>query len=224
MSTNFYFNNFESSQEQILIEDLIIESIQIYGIDIIYIKRTAGHIDDLLNEDDAPEYREAFQIEMYVKNVEGFEGEGDFLSKFGLQIRDSMTLTVAARKWNTDIGTNINETRPFEGDLIFFPLNKKIFEIKHVEHEAIFYQLGSIQTYDLRCELYEFSNEVIQTGYPEIDAVFAAYDTRKENFGDVFDETTIEQTDPFADNTTIEKIADQIIDFTEHNPFGEEEF
>lgn len=225
MTTNFYFNNFGSSQEQTLIEDLIIESIKIYGQDLIYIKRTLGNKDDLLNEDDIPEFREAFTIEMYIKNVDGFEGEGDFLSKFGLQIRDEITFTVSQRIWTSDIGGEIEATRPYEGDLIYLPLNKKIFEIKHVEHESIFYQMGALQTYDLRCELFEYSNEIIRTGYPEVDAVFENYVTRSSDPGFISqDATQVEAVDPGADNLTIETFADSIIDFSETNPFGEDEF
>lgn len=238
MATNFYFNNFESSCEQNLIEDLIIESIKIYGHDVVYIRRNTTSLDDLMNEDDVPEYRIALPTEMYIKNVDGFEGEGDFLSKFGLQIRDSITFTTAIRSWNENVGSELDEiTRPYEGDLIYFPLNNKVFKIMHVEHEAIFYQLGSLQTYDLRCELFEYSNELFRTGIKEIDEYFAKYDTRKYiNPNTVIDprlgnitiddngNTNIEDTDPLADNRTIQTFADDIIDFSESNPFGENKF
>jgi hypothetical protein len=233
MTTNFYFNNFQSSQEQTLIEDLIIESIKIYGHDLLYIKRDITSLDELMNEDDVPEYREAFQTEMYIKNVDGFEGEGDFLSKFGLQIRDSITFTTSIRIWEQNVGYDIEKVRPQEGDLIFFPLNGKMFEIQHVEHEAIFYQMGSLQTYDLRCELFEYSNETFRTGYPDVDNLFAAYDSREfvnvdlnaEELAAAEAETQpIETYDPLADNTKIEEFADDIIDFSESNPFGEDNY
>lgn len=234
MTTNFYFNNFESSQEQSLIEELVIESIKIYGQDVIYIKRDITSLDDVMNEDDVPEYREAFQTEMYIKNVEGFEGEGDFLSKFGLQIRDSVTFTTSIRIWEQNVGYEIEKVRPQEGDLIYFPLNQKMFEIQHVEHEDIFYQMGSLQTYDLRCELFEYSNETFDTGIGLIDDIFKPYDTRQLDLvrnENVFDtdigmgaNTTTEEVDPLADNTTIEEFADNIVDFSERNPFGEDEY
>ncbi len=205
--------------EQRLIEDLIIESIRIYGIDAWYMPRTFGALDDLLNEDDLPIYNSAFMVEMYVKNVEGFQGDGDFLSKFGLQIRDSMTLTIAMRKFTEEVGMHIEEIRPKEGDLIYFPLNRKIFEVKHVEHEAIFYQMGSLQTYDLRVELYEYSNERFQTGVEEIDMWLDKYKTTANNTI-----VGIESIDPIADNFTIETEADTVLDFTEENPFGEENY
>jgi hypothetical protein len=219
VATNFYFNNFTNSGEQRLIEDLIIESIRIFGIDAWYMKRNYGALDDLLNEDDLPTYNQAFLVEMYVKNVEGFEGDGDFLSKFGLQIRDSMTLTMSMRKFTEDVGLYNEEVRPLEGDLIYFPLNRKIFQIKHVEHEAIFYQMGSLQTYDFRVELFEYSNEVFDTGIEEIDTWLDKYKTTANNTI-----AGIESIDPIADNLTIETEADAILDFSESNPFGESNY
>jgi hypothetical protein len=127
--------------EQSLIDDLVVESIKIYGIDTMYLPRTIGAKDDILNEDDLPTYNDAYEVEMYVKNVDGFEGEGDFLSKFGLQIRDSMTLTIAMRTYELEVGINTEINRPREGDIIYMPLNQKMFVVQHVEHESIFYQM-----------------------------------------------------------------------------------
>lgn len=205
--------------EQRLIEDLIIESIRIHGLDVWYMPRTLGALDDLLNEDDLPVFNSAYMVEMYVKNVEGFEGDGDFLSKFGLQIRDSMTLTISMRKFTEDVGSYDDQIRPREGDLIYFPLNRKIFQVKHVEHEAIFYQMGALQTYDLRVELFEYSNELFSTGVAEIDTLLDKYKTTANNTIQ-----GIESIDPLADNFTIETEADGILDFTEENPFGEDNY
>lgn len=186
ISTNFYFNNFTNSMEQELIEDLVIESIRIHGIDIWYLPRTIGAKDELLNEDDLPIFNDAYMVEMYIRNVDGFEGEGDFLSKFGLQIRDSMTLSVAIRTFNFEVGSDTEQTRPNEGDLIYFPLNGKMFEVMHVEHESIFYQMGALQMYDLRVELFEFSNERFNTGHDFIDDLYKdrllGLDTAAETF------------------------------------------
>ncbi len=219
MATNFYFSNFTNSGEQRLIEDLIIESIRVYGLDVWYMPRVFGALDDLLNEDDLPIFDSAYMVEMYVKNVEGFQGDGDFLSKFGLQIRDSMTLTIAMRKFTEEVGAYDESIRPKEGDLVYFPLNRKIFEVKHVEHEAIFYQMGSLQTYDLRVELFEYSNERFVTGNEEIDSWLDKYKTTANNTI-----AGIESIDSLADNFTIETEADSILDFTEENPFGEENY
>lgn len=205
--------------EQRLIEDLIIESIRIHGLDVWYMPRTLGALDDLLNEDDLPVFNSAYMVEMYVKNVEGFEGDGDFLSKFGLQIRDSMTLTISMRKFTEDVGSYDDQIRPHEGDLIYFPLNRKIFQVKHVEHESIFYQMGALQTYDLRVELFEYSNEVFRTGIAEIDTLLDKYNTTSNN-----SIQGIESIDALSDNFTIESEADSILDFTEKNPFGEDDY
>lgn len=219
MASNFYFSNFTNSMEQSLIEDLVIESIQIYGHDVFYLPRTLGTTDKLLNEDDTSSFNSSYLIEVFIKNVEGFGGENDFMSKFGLQIRDQMTFTMAIRKFNSEIGRYTGATRPNEGDLIYFPMNRKVFEITFVEHEAIFYQMGSLQTYDLKCELYEWSNERFATGVKEIDALYNQFDrTTPAAIADV------ETVDLFADNTTIEGVASTVLDFTENNPFGEDSY
>lgn len=205
--------------EQNLIEDLIIESIRIYGFDVWYIPRTLGAKDELLNEDDLSTFNSAYMMEMYVKNVDGFGGDGDFLSKFGLQINDSMTLSVSMRRFSEDVGLYTQEVRPNEGDLIYFPLNRKMFEVKFVEHESIFYQMGALQMYDLRCELFEYSQERFNTGVSDIDTLFNKY-VLTSNAAIA----NVESVDLTADNFTIETIADGIIDFTEQNPFGDDNY
>lgn len=219
MVKNLYFENYNNSMEQNLIEDLIIESIRMYGIELFYIPRTVIARDNILNEDDLSRFDSAHLIEMYIKNVDSFEGEGDFLSKFGLQIRDSMTLSVAQRIYNQEISEELDRSynRPAEGDLIYFPLNKKIFEVMHVEHESIFYQMGALQTYDLRVELFEFSGERFNTGIEEIDNRFEDRDITSNNAYD--DPST---ANPWADNEEIEAEANSILDFSEENPFGED--
>ena len=219
MVKNLYFDNFSNSMEQDLIESLIIESIKIYGHEVYYMPRKLEATDDLLNEDDLSTFNDAYLVEMYIRNIDSFEGEGDFLSKFGLQIRDSMTLTIAIRTFNQEVGAFSEEVRPNEGDVIYFPLNNKMFEIMHVEHEAIFYQMGSLQTYDLRVELFEFSGERFQTGNEIIDNRWQEYNiTSNTAFANV------DSVDAFADNFTIEQEADAILDFSETNPFGEDNY
>ena len=137
MATNPYFNHFQNAPEQNLHQDLIIESIKNFGIDVYYLPRTLVNLDSLYLEDTISEFSNAYLIEMYVKSVDGFEGEGDFISRFGLEIRDQVTFSVARRRWdNLEI---LDYVRPKEGDLIFFPLNKKLYEIRFVEHESMFY-------------------------------------------------------------------------------------
>ena len=187
MAKNYYFENYENSMEQSLIEDLVVESIQIYGVDVWYIPRTIVAKDDILNEDDLSTFDNAYLVEMYVKSVDGFEGEGDFLSKFGLQIRDSITMTMAQRTYELEIGISSEINRPREGDLIYLPLNNKFFELQHVEHEAIFYQIGSLQTYDLRAELFEYSGETFNTGDATIDNHFEAINRFVDSESTAFD-------------------------------------
>lgn len=241
MATSFFFNNFQSSQEQQLIEDLVIESIKIYGHDIKYIKRELQNKDRIYGEDrQTSRYVHALSVEMYIKNVDGFQGEGDFLSKFNLEIRDQITFTVSRRVFSEEIGSPMSVDRPREGDLIYFPLNRKIFEIKFVEHEPIFYQMGALQMYDLKCELFEYNGEMFNTGDPEIDFLYNTtflggiqsstlltdqYNSQTivlEN-GDVLvtEGDSIEDIDLAADNDTIQREADDFLDFSEKNPFSE---
>ena len=241
MATNFYFNNFQSSQEQVLIEDLVIESIKIYGHDVKYIKRIIQDKDKIYGEDkQTSKYIQAVEVEMYIKNVEGFAGEGDFLSKFNLEIRDQITFTLARRAFNNEVGNYIDLDRPREGDLVYFPLNRKMFEIKFVEHESVFYQMGSLQMYDLKCELFEYNSEYFETGDPEIDSLYEnnflgkpvqdilITDDRYETYlkteaGDTLttEGDELEAIDPAADNESIQTEADDFLDFSEANPFSE---
>ena len=222
MATNTFFNNYAQVQEQTLIDDLIIESIKIYGVDIIYISRAIKGRDTIFNEDDFPEYNETFEFEAYVKSMEGFEGEGDFLSKFGLEIRDTLTLTVANRTFERHVTREVVDlVSPREGDLIYFPINEKMFEIKYVEHESIFYQMGQTQIYDMQCELLEYSNQRFNTGRTNIDDYFAAYNTDIIVDANNATLSALAATDDNSMNLDFEIEADGIIDFSEVDPFSE---
>lgn len=239
MATNFYFNNFQASQEQLLIENLIIESIKIYGMDMIYLPRTRTSFDTIYGEDPLSEFNDQYGIEMYIKNIDGFGGDGEFLSKFNIEIRDRVTFTVARRSWNDEVGANHLIDRPLEGDLIYFPLNKKIFEIKFVEHEAIFYQLGSLQTYDIVCELFTYSNERFNTGVEDIDKMYEQYSTStvpkglltndllpyyltdENGFKLVQEEYDLDDVDKNSDNDEIQQESLDFVDFTVIDPFSE---
>ena len=216
MPTNFYFNNFGSSQEQNLIEDLVIESIRIYGHEVWYCPRTIDNEEKIFKEDELASFNNAYSIEMYIKNVEGFEGEGDFLSKFGLQIRDRITFTVARRTFTDEVTGSI---RPKEGDMIFFPLTSKGYVVRFVEHEAIFYQMGSLQTYDIVCELFEFNQETFNTGVDIIDDTYNDLSFAMANNTQVVTQFNISTIDKQAQNEEFETRGDNILDFTEINPF-----
>jgi|TARA_R110002096_G_scaffold171321_4_gene344107 hypothetical protein len=165
MAKNSFFKH--TSNEQQVVEDLTIESIQIHGQDMVYIPRTLVNKDDLFGEDSISKFESGTEIEMYIESVDGFEGDGDFISKFGLEIKDSMSLVVSKKRFEQELAM----TRPLEGDLIYFPLTNGLFEIKFVEHENPFYQLGKLYTYKLSCELFQYSQEDIETGWSDIDTV-----------------------------------------------------
>jgi hypothetical protein len=203
VATNFYFQPFPLEQitnEQLLVEDLVIEAMGIYGMDVYYLPRSSGGTEDMLyGEDTMKQYRSAHQIEMYLENITGMEGEQDFISKFGLEIRDEITLLVSRRRFKYTVGAtnfqtpilgditpeeNQAPTRPREGDLVYLPLLQNFFEITFVEHEndqAMFYTLGrgrggNVYVYSLKLKQYVFSEEIIETGISEVDdQVFDAY-------------------------------------------------
>ncbi len=217
MATNVFFQNYTFFNEQNLIDDLVIEAIQIYGVDTYFVTRSLQSVDPIMNEDRLSIFNAAYHIEMYVKNVDGFEGEGDFLSKFGLQIRDQITFTVAIRTFERYvIETTPTIKRPLEGDLVYMPMNKKFFKIMHVEHESVFYQTGALQVYDLKCELFEYANERFETGIEEIDNHYAKYVTAEvENL------EQLKEQDARALNLNYEEAGNDIIDFSEVDPFTE---
>lgn len=177
MPTNFFFNNFPQNHvtsEQLLVEDLVIESMQIHGMDVFYLPRMSqDQVDMLYGEDPVKQYRKAYALEMYLENVTGMDGEGDFISKFGLEIRDELTLLVSRRRF----AATVEQLRPNEGDIIYIPLVQNFFEITFVEHEndqAMFHTLGrgrggNVYVYALKLKQYVFSEEVIEVGIPEID-------------------------------------------------------
>ena len=134
---------------------------------MVYIPRTIVNKDELFGEDTISKFEGGTQIEMYVESVDGFEGDGDFISKFGLEIRDSISLVVSKKRFVQEIANG----RPLEGDLIYFPLTKGLFEIKFVEHENPFYQLGKLYTYKLSCELFQYSQEDLNTGWSDVDTI-----------------------------------------------------
>jgi hypothetical protein len=189
LATNFYFNPFPSrlgngnavTPEQLLVEDLVIEALKIYGLDVYYLPRTTrDEVDYLFGEDVLKEYRTAHPIEMYLENVTGMEGEGDFISKFGLEIRDEVTFLVSRLRFRYTVN---GLTRPREGDLIYIPMLTSIYEITYVEHEsnqAMYYTLGrgrggNVYVYALKMKQYVFSSEIIETGVAEIDDTMKAY-------------------------------------------------
>ncbi len=183
MAKNVYFSNGTNS-EQRLYEDLIIESLKIYGHDVYYLPREIVKKDEVWNEDVLSKFDENYLIEMYLSNFEGFEGDGTLLSKFGVRISDEATFIISKRRWEDLLSSSnnlVSSKRPNEGDVIYFPLTKQFFQIKFVEHEKPFRQLDAIQTYQLIAETMEFADERFETGIAEIDKV-----TRDSGYSIVF--------------------------------------
>ena len=285
MATNPFFNkNYSSQSEQDLYDDLMEESIKIHGIDIQYLPREIQKIDSVFKDVEVSQFTTTHEIEMFIDSVEQFGGEGDFLSKFGVEIRDTLELTVMVNRFDT-----LNIGRPKEGDLIFFPFNKQLFEVMFVEDEQIFYTLGKKFVYRLKLELFEYSNQMINTGIEDIDNIqyknaYSIELTTTNGTGDyVVGENAFQGTDlasatakgrvaswanntlelidvvgkfvegvnvvgdagasyeidlpdsyedveldmpndPLSDNLDYEKEADEVIDFSENNPFSEEDY
>tara|TARA_B100001939_G_scaffold307508_1_gene287611 strand:- start:308 stop:1240 length:933 start_codon:yes stop_codon:yes gene_type:complete len=163
-----------SAQEQKFIENMIVESIEIYGQDTYYLPRTYVNRDTILNEVETSNFNQALAVRAYVNNVEGWEGQGELLSKFGVRVEDKTTFIFSRKKFTEKVDDNATlnvEGRPNEGDLIWFPAAKHLFEVKFVEAERPFYQLGKGYVWECQCELFEYSDENIDTGVAEIDAI-----------------------------------------------------
>lgn len=235
--SNFYFNNFFSSGEQTLLEDLIVESIGIHGHDVFYIPRTLNNYDPIYGADDQSSYDKAIPLVMYIESYSGFQGDGNLFSKFGLEIRDQVIFSVSRRDYASEV-TNVTKTkRPNEGDLIYFPLNKKCYKIMFVEQFSMFYQLGKLYTWKLTTELFEYSDEKFNTGIPEIDSIQIRTDTNVLSWG-VLTEDGLYLTDengnyliqedssaddliPGDDSIEIQKEGEQFIDFSVQDPFSQ---
>ena len=222
-------------------EDLIIECMKIYGFDVYYLPRTTVNKDTILNEDPLNLYSQAYMLEMYLSNVTGFEGEGDLLTKFGVEIRDTATFIVAKRRWEEAVG-RVGKVqlanRPAEGDILYFPLTKSYFEIRRVETKDPFFQVGKFNVFKLECELMQFSSERFETPVEEINEMAStqAHDIQSfellmedgnklllEYFTPsrmIREEYSIANIDLFAQNDAF-KDSVNILDFSERNPFGE---
>jgi hypothetical protein len=230
------------SSEQLLMEDLILESIKFYGFDLMYLPRKTVNENDVLNEDVLNTYSSSHTIEMYLNNVDGFGGDSTLFSKFGLEIRDSASFLVSKRRWHELVGRHAVSqltTRPTEGDILYFPLTKSFFEIRKVDAKNPFFQVGKLYTYRLDCELYQFSHERFGTGIKEIDEITKAFSTDinlwgielEENEGSILMETMsqsklikeefiITNIIPNSQNEDFTNL-NSVLDFSCKNPFGE---
>jgi hypothetical protein len=177
MALNPFFLN-GSPGEQRLLQDLINEQLKIYGIDVTYIPRKFVRKETVLEEVSSSKFDDSFLLEAYINSYEGYGGAGDILTKFGMSLRDELTLIISKERFDDFISPFLNQMlddgievsdRPREGDLVYFPLGGRLFEVKFVEHEQPFYQLGKTYVYELKCELFEYEDEVIDTSINEID-------------------------------------------------------
>lgn len=171
MSTNPYFDHETVPQEQQLIEDMTVETIKIHGSDMLYLPRDIINEDTLYGEDQQSEFAKGHWLEMYIESVDEFGGEGEFFAKFGLEVRDEAFFVAAKRRFQEQVQ---HLEHPREGDLIYWPLTKKLFEIKHVDHENPFYNIGKLHTYRMTVQLFRYAQEEFDTGIPEIDEIDSA--------------------------------------------------
>lgn len=240
--TNSLFNNFGNSSEQELLEDLVIESIAVFGQEMYYLPRRRNNFDKIYYEDDQSSFDTAYLMDIYINSTAGFQGQGSFLSKLGYEIRDEALFSIARRTFSIDVTRHEPEIlRPREGDLIYFPLNEKCFQISYVNNRPFFYQLGDLQVYEVTVQLYEYSNEKFTTGIEAIDrlqliASFDGYDysilaqdgstlvsQNLEIIAGAEHEAVIQDNDPTQDNLDIDQELeyDDIVDWSEDNPFAE---
>lgn len=217
-----YFNQTGAKGEQRLIEDLVIESIRINGMEVFYVPRTLVKADPIFGEDPLSKFEKVFPIEMYFDNPgEGWQGDRYLISKFGLEMREQANFVVARRRFNEAVrydGYNAmpitklseKEAKPKAGDLIYLPLTNDLFQINFPEHESVFHQLGYRYIWRIDVQKYDYSHETIATGKPEIDRV--------QQFFENVDST---ENDPLANNNDLEEEGKEIIDTSEKNVFGD---
>lgn len=244
MATSHYFQSGipgGRTSEQLLVEDIIIECLKIYGYDTYYMPRSEVNEDEILGEDTLNKFDHAYPLEMYMQNITGFEGDGDLFSKFGVEVKDTATFVVSRRRWDEVVarsGNAVLTTRPAEGDIVYFPLTKAFFEIKRVESIDPFFQVGKLYVYKLDCQLYRYSSEAFNTGVGEIDGISISnsfdlndynliteddYKLLFEYFSPspiTLESYTLNTILPNTDNEDF-KNEISVLDFSESNPFGE---
>lgn len=270
-----YFKTYSYEPQQAIVEDLIEQAIVQRGLSAYYLPRVAVDRDIEFGDDILSKFEDALIIEVYPKDVDQWGGEGDTLSKWGVNIPDQLILTVSRRRWDsyrqpslrTEDGATILlentapwsgyksgvvlleaanagtiasavPVRPNEGDLIYIPLFGKLFVIRFVEHEKMFYQFGKLMTYDIKCELFDYNNEDLATGITEIDSIESQFSMNKldhhvllEDGSDLLNEDgevillesaiQPEDTNPFATNTLLDESGNkQLIWVDDPHPFA----
>lgn len=212
--------------EQDLLADLVEESIQMWGQEFLYIPRTLIGKDEILGEDRLSKFEYAYPLEMYIENPTGFIGQNEFVSKFGLYIEQSIQVSVSRRRWYQEVGskqTSILLERPAEGDLVYSPLLKRLFEIKWVEKETGFFQLGSLPVWKMTIELFQYASERLDTGVPEVDAFesLKSFDTTILNdTPDANGNVGVDKPESYGDSEKFKTESVGVV-FDSNNPFGE---
>lgn len=203
---------------------------------MFYIPRKLNNYDSIYGADDQSSYEDSYPIEMYIKSINGFSGDGNFMAKFGVEIRDQVIFSMAQRIFTEEVGVNTNQVRPNEGDLIYFPLNKKCFIIRYVNKFEMFYQLGALQTWEVTCEVFEYAGENMNTGIPEIDRLQKEFSVNmldwiiktEDGFNLTDEEGNLIVLEGYnltdlvkAENDEIQRESDQFVDFSAVDPFSE---
>jgi hypothetical protein len=236
MATNIYFRKSRDAARKLL-ENLTAEAIRAHGIDTYYVPRKLNSYDDVFGEDTQSTYEQAYAVEMWLKSYDGFRGNGDFLSKFNVEIRDQVVFSVARKSFKEHVADYTSQLRPNEGDLIYYPLNKKLFQVTYVNNFEVHYQLESLTTWELTCELFEYSNETFSTGIEEIDRIQPKFSTDVYDWGlmtedgdylltERGDVITLEQSSvddllPGDVSDEIQAESDTFVNFNETDPFSE---
>lgn len=216
MARNPYYDYFTQNNEQNLMEDLTVESVKQYAHDVVYLPRNINIEDKIMTEPIVQSFNHALDIEIYIKSWDHYEGEGQLLSKFGLEIRDQMTLIMTKRSYNQFIKPLTGKVRPWEGDCIYIPMFKNVYQVKFAsDSNASFYLLGKNYAWEINCELLEFNNEQFNTGRAEIDSLNPPFEHADQPGYD------LESYDTTTQNKEIQTQSDLIIDWAEKNPFGE---
>lgn len=240
--TNPLFQNFDYTNEQQLWDSIVNEAISTFGIDCYYMPRKRIDFDKIYYEDGQSVFDSAYLIDMYLKSYQGYVGNGTFMSQLGMfEVRDRLVFSIGITQFQNEVTSKrINYTRPLEGDWIFFPIHGRLMEIQYVDNKPTFFTHGALQVFDVTCELIEYSNEKLLTGIDDIDNIqrrnstnlydYALKDSANNVLLDpdgnvlVTDEyvTNAETYDPTRDNKRVrdEVAGEELIDFTEKNPFA----
>jgi hypothetical protein len=237
MAISTHFDNFSFYGEQQLLQDLGTEMVQRYGVNVYYMPRSHVNIDKLWLEDTLSQFNQATEIEVFIKNFTGWQGQGDLMQKFGISMADQVTFSMMRNRW-ADEFTNFQPDliRPLEGDFVYLPLTHALFEVKFVEHESNFYQTGALTYYDIKCERVNYSSEKLQTGVAEVDNIQSKFSNAAEDYsivdqagnfietgdGSIIPEGQYEsdKIDTVTQNGLFSTEGQTFIDYSKKSPFG----